>query len=136
MGMLLHSDDASSIDDRIKKADAQDFHMAMAALLPAEVGESIEFISTTSAKRLRSLWDSQLKRVADYLELTSGSRRIRGNAAHPAIKSSTGKMKYIAITALLGNYDVRGASRMAQFAYGCPWRATSPRKASSHGALP
>ena len=110
--------------------------MARPTPLPTEVGESIECISTTPSNKIHSFWDSQLKRAANNVDITSGIQMIWDNAAPPEIKSATGKMKPVSISALLDNYDLRGASRMAQFTYGFPWRAISPRKASSHGALP
>ena len=138
----MHIDDASSIDDHINKAVAQDFFLAKAAPLPAELDESIEFISTTPACKLHSFWDAQLKRMADYVALTSGARRIFGDATPPEIKSATGTMRSVATSALLGNYDMGGASWMGRFAYGVPLagdlshEGVSPRGAAHEPGSP
>ena len=81
----MHIDDASSIDDRIDEAVVQDILMARSVHPPTEACESVVFISTTPSRRLHSFWDSQLKRVANYVDLTSGIQRIWGDDAHPEI---------------------------------------------------
>ena len=116
----MHIEDASSIDDHVGKAANQDFLMDRSTPLPAEVAESIAFIATTPSRDLLPFWDFRLKRVANYVDLTSGIQKIWGNAAPPEIKTATGKMKSIAISALLGNYDLGGASWAAQFTFGSP----------------
>ena len=116
----MHIDDASSIADHFNKAVAQDCFLAKATPLPDAADEALEFTSTTPSSKLHPFRGSQLTRAADYVDLTSGGRRIWGNAAPPDIKSATCKMGHIASSALLGNYEMGGASRMAQFAYGPP----------------
>ena len=106
---LRTSRDATAIDEPIRKAVTQDCFLANAIPLPAEVDESIAFISETPQGELRSFWNSQLRRVTDYGDLTKGIQRIWDNAAHPEIKPHTGRMKSISISALLDNYDVVGA---------------------------
>ena len=116
----MHIDDASSIDDHVNKAVDQDFLMARPIPLPAEVDESRALIATNPPRGLLSFWNFQLKRVANYVDLTSGIQKIWDNAAPPEIRDASGKMKSIAISALLGNYDIGGASWMAQFTFGFP----------------
>ena len=102
----MHIGDASSIFDHIDKAVVQDFLMTRSTPLPIEVGETLVFISTTPSKEIRSFWAFQPKREARYVDITSGVQRIWDNAAPPGIKTATGKMKSLAISALLGNYDM------------------------------
>ena len=75
-GILMRTDDASSIDEHIDNANAQDFLIARPIPLPTEVGESPEFISTTPSNKIRSFWGSQLKRAANYVDLTSGAQGV------------------------------------------------------------
>ena len=136
-GILMHIDDAASIDDHINRAVAQDCLTARPTPLPTEVDESIEFISTTPSNKPHSFWDSQLKRAANYVDLTSGIQRTWGNAAPPEVKSATWKMKPIAISELLDNYDLGGLDLgWLNSPTVSPWWEISPRKAYSHGALP
>ena len=75
-GILMHIDDASSIDAHINKAVVQDFLMGRSTPLPIAVDESIVFISTTQSKEIHSFWGLQLNRVGNYVDLTSGIQRI------------------------------------------------------------
>ena len=86
---------------------------------PAEGDEPLAFIVSTSPRGIRPFWNFQRMRAADYANLTDGVQRIWDDAAPPEIKSATGKMKSVAISALLGNYNIGGASWMSQFPYGC-----------------
>ena len=86
----MHIDDASSIDDHLNKAVKQDFLMASSIPLPDEVDESLAFIATTPPMELRTFRGIHLKRVANYVDQTSGIQKIRDNAAPPEIKSATG----------------------------------------------
>ena len=94
--------------------------MARSTPLPGEVDDSLAFSATTPPGGLLPFWDFQLKRVANYVDMTSAIQKIRGNAATPEIRTATGKMKSIATSALLDNYDLGGASWMARFTFGFP----------------
>ena len=132
----MHIDGASSIDDHINKAANQDFLMARSTPLPAEVVEPIAFVATTPSKEILSFWDFQHKRVANYADQTCGAQRIWDNAAPPEIKSATGKMKSVAISALSDNYDLGGASWVAQFTVGFPLIGNISQEGISPRALP
>ena len=119
-GILMHIDDATSIDDHVAKAVNQDFLLARSIPLPAEVGDSLSFIASTKPADLRSFWKHQLKRVDHWVKLTNGIQRLWDCAAPPSIRSATGKMKSVAIAALLGNFDLGGSAWMTQFTFGFP----------------
>ena len=79
----MHIDDATSTDDHQNKAIAQDLFLPREIPLPDEVDESIEFIPNTGPVKLRIFWDSQLKRVAEYVDHAKGIQRIWSNAEPP-----------------------------------------------------
>ena len=114
----MRIDDATSIDDHINKAVAQDCFLSKETPLPEDVAESVALTPTTRPARLRPFWAPQLKRAAEYADLSQGAHRIRDNAAPREIKSAAGRMKSIAISALLNNYDIGGAVWMSRFSYG------------------
>ena len=119
-GVLMHIDDATSIDDPISKAANQDFLLGRSAPIPGEVGDSISFIATTKPSQLRAFWKHQIKRVNRWVRQTEGIQRIWDCAAPSSISSATGKMKSVAISALMGNFDMGGSAWMSQFAFGFP----------------
>ena len=119
-GVLMHIDDASSIDDHINKAVNQDFLLARSIPLPDEVNESLSFIANTKPSHLRTFWNHQLKRVAHWVDLTNGIQRIWDCSTSPSIRSATGKLKSVAISALLDNFDLGGSAWMSQFTFGFP----------------
>ena len=119
-GVLMHIDDATSVDDHINKAVNQDFLLARSIPLPDEVNESLVFISNTKPRHLRAFWDLQLKRVNHWVRLTDGIQQIWDATTSPSIKSATGKLKSVAISALLDNFDLGGSAWMSQFTFGFP----------------
>ena len=116
----MHIDDATSIDDHIAKAVNQDFLLARSIPLPAEVGDSVAFIATTKPAHLRAFWRHHLKRVNHWVRLTEDARRIWDCAAPPSISSATGKMKSVANSAPMGNFDMGGSAWMSQFTFFLP----------------
>ena len=117
-GILMHIDDAESIDDHINQAATQDFLLPKKIPLLEEDYESIAFSTGTTPAKRRPFWGSQLKRVKNCACLTRGIQRIWDNTAHPEIRSVTGRTRYISISALLNNYDRGGSTWMSQCTYG------------------
>ena len=76
----MHIDDATSIGDHKNKATKKDFFLFMKIPTTGEVSESIGFISNTGPNKIRTYRGSQLRRVAEYFDITKGARRIWGNS--------------------------------------------------------
>ena len=106
----MHIDDATSTDGHSNNAVVPDFAIANAKLHPDEVDEYLAFIAVSPPAKLRAFWNSQLTKVADYVDDTMGVQKIWDNAAPPEITSATGRMESVAISALLDNYGMGGSN--------------------------
>ena len=132
----MHIDDASSIDDHMNKAANQDFLLARSIPLPDDVNESLSFIANTKPSHLRTFWNHQLKRVARWVDQTNGIQRIWDCATSPPIRSAAGKLKSVAISALLGNFDMGARLGFPNSPTASHLWVTCRRKASTRGTPP
>ena len=117
----MHIDDATSNDDRLNKAIAMDFCLSEDIPTPGEINESREFIRNAGPVKLRTFRDTQLRRVAKYVDIARGAPTHLGQRGPPEIVPATGKMQSVDISAILNNYDIWSTSLATQFTCGFPW---------------
>ena len=116
---MMHIDDATSVQNHVERAVwGGEFYLTQEIPLPPEVDAPIRFIRSTTYAGAKSFWPNQLDRVRSYVTAAQGIQNLWNKETPSTIRSATGNLRSVSLTALLQNFGLKGARRMAQFAYG------------------
>ena len=106
-----------------------EFYLSKETPLPPEVDEPLRFIRDNTYDGAKFFWPNQSKRVMKYAAAAQGIQDLWNKETPPPIRSATGKLRSVALTALLQNFGLKESRWMTQFAYGSPSLETYPRGA-------
>ena len=84
--------DAAPIDNRIRKANKEDFHHAKETPPPGALSESILFINNSDRRAIRLWWGLQADRAGDLVEDIAETQSIRDARTPACIASESGKL--------------------------------------------
>lgn len=119
-GIATYIDDASSIDDHLRKSIEADFSLSQEIPLPSEVARSIRIVDGSSHMALRAWRKLQLDRAMGLVNSAADLQEFWNFPTPASIRSATGRLHTVALALLLKAFDLGGANWIEQFPYGFP----------------
>ena len=119
-GLLSTITDAQGRADHVERAATQEFLLTKDIPLPPELTEALDFIQSAPPEAIRSFWMKQRARIRALVEDSKVDQLLWDADIHPDIAPATGKLKTLALHALLSHFDLGGAKWLQQFNFGFP----------------
>ena len=85
------------------------FYLSKGIPLRSEVDEPLRFIRNATYTGAKSFWPKKLNRVKQYVPAARGIQDLWNNETPTTIRSDTGHLRSVALTALLQNFGLKGS---------------------------
>ena len=117
-GIQYNIPDATSKLDHVDRASREPFHLSDRIPIPDEIEESILFVNSTPTDEVLQYWDDQLARLEVLISASAPCQAEWDGMIPDRIRPASGFIKTVALTELLHQYGMKGATWMQQFIFG------------------
>ena len=114
-GIQYNIPDATSKLDHVDRASREPFHLSDRIPIPDEIEESILFVNSTPTDEVLQYWDDQLARLEVLISASAPCQAEWDGMIPDRIRPASGFIKTVALTELLHQYGMKGATWMQQF---------------------